>query len=630
MKNIFKYLGLSLAVALMASFTGCEIAEENESADIGLGIKVFFPTKVVAGQPITINGSDLSKVTEIVFPNNVSTTSFELVSNEMIRVTTPGGIADEGGKLLVRAQGEEAEAPQTLTVGHPSISGYSREAGETVTGGEQITIYGKDLEFINSVEFLDEDGNPMVVTHENFYRKGTSTIIIIVPKKVFTGAFVGKVNTINGQTFDMPEYEYEAAVEGGHWETVKNVFWENPGAGAVSWNGTYRFGLDGHDGNNECITTFPQEIWDKIKTETFYMTFADTDPQIRVTTGWWSTTWTGGDIFMGNEKIIDNGDGTFSLEVNLTGDPIVDLIDDQHLLFTGDRYTPLNLYFSEDVWVGGGGHMEIVKTSIWKNEGSGAVSWNGTYRFGLDGHDGNNECITTFPQETWDKIKTGTFYMLFADGDPQIRVTTGWWSRTWTGDDIYMGNERILDNGDGTFSLEVNLTGDPIVDLIDDQHLLFTGDRYTPLELYFQEEVWVEEGGDNGPKEIDIASFTMYEDRSAFLEYPYFPSWGENSGKLRMMRGGDPAIETLGLTTSSKFIVYKEAGTTGQIQWNSPNWVDFNVGCNDWDGSAETIEVAITEDMLAWLNGEMTDGWSDTAIILQGDGLKVTKIVLVP
>ena len=97
------------------------------------------------------------------------------------------------------------------------------------------------------------------------------------------------------------------------------------------------------------------------------------------------------------------------------------------------------------------------------------------------------------------------------------------------------------------------------------------------------------------------------------------------------MRGlGDTPIETLGLTTSSKFVVYKEAGTTGQIQFNNPNWVDLQAGCNDWDGSAETIEVPITEDMLKCISGEISDGWSDTAIILQGDGMKVTKIVIVP
>ena len=69
--------------------------------------------------------------------------------------------------------------------------------------------------------------------------------------------------------------------------------------------------------------------------------------------------------------------------------------------------------------------------------------------------------------------------------NPQIRVTSGWWSTTWTGADIQPGNELLVDNGDGTWTLEVNLSGDPLLDVLDQQHLLFTGSGYTPLKLYY-------------------------------------------------------------------------------------------------------------------------------------------------
>ena len=47
--------------------------------------------------------------------------------------------------------------------------------------------------------------------------------------------------------------------------------------------------------------------------------------------------------------------------------------------------------------------------------------------------------------------------------------------------------ERIIDNGDGTFYIEVNFGDDPIVGSLDDQHLLFTGSGYTPMKLYYYE-----------------------------------------------------------------------------------------------------------------------------------------------
>ena len=643
MKHIFKYLGALLAVVLIgATFTACS-EDDAESANVGLGIKTFFPTKVVTNQPITINGSGFDAITEIEFPGGAKVTNFEIVGNDMVRVNAPAGIAADGGKIVVRTANGEAESRQSLTLGHTNVTGFSKQPGEEAAGGELITVYGTDLEFINSVELLDPDSVFQLIDHKDFYRKGTSNLIFRVPKKdIYDGTFVGYLHTYDGQKIALPELTYKPAADEGHWETVRTSIWKNTGSDEVNWNGTYRFALEGHDGNNECIAEIPQEVWEKMKTETFFISFKPTADwyQIRITNGWWDTQWLGKDNdFSPNnmaDQFIDNGDGTYSIQINFGDDPLVGTLDEKHLLFTGSGYIPLEIYFEEEVWVGGGGHMELIKTSFWKNGGSDEVNWNGTYRFALEGHDGNNECIAEIPQDIWDKIKTGPFFISFKPTADwyQIRITNGWWDTQWLGkDNDFSPNnmaDQIIDNGDGTYSILINFGDDPLVGTLDEKHLLFTGSGYIPLELYFEEEVWVG-GGDGGSSDIDIAAFTLYEDRSANLEWPYFPSWSDNSGKLRIMRGlGDTPIETLGLTTSSKFVVYKEAGTTGQIQFNNPNWVDLQAGCNDWDGSAETIEVPITEEMLKCISGEISDGWSDTAIILQGDGMKVTKIVIVP
>ena len=506
MKKIFSYFGLVLSIALMGAFTACNPRELDDLTEAGLGIKVFFPTKVVAGQPMTINGSGLSEVREIVFPDGVSVTSFEHVGNDMIRVIAPSGIAASGGKLIVVSADDQAESKQDLTLGSTVISGFSKQDGEEINGAEQLTIFGKDLEFISRIELLDTDGNPLILEDEDFYRKGTSTVIFTVPKTtIFDGTFVGKVYTFDGKVFSLPELTYKPVEEdqGGHWETVETIIWENPGAGAVSWNGTYRFALEGHDGNNECIAEIPQDIWDKLMTETFYLDLEATDPQVRVTNGWWDAQWLG-DFQPGNERLTDNGDGTWTLELNFADAPdYVATLIEKHILFTGDRYTPIEIYTKEETWVdGGGGHSEIVKTDIWKGDGSaGAVAWNGTYRFALEGHDGNNECIAEIPQDVWDKMMTTTFYIDVEASDPQIRVTNGWWDTQWLSD-FQPGNERLTDNGDGTWTLEVNLAdaSDFVATLVE-KHILFTGDRYTPLEIYFKEEIWVDGGGDSGAKE---------------------------------------------------------------------------------------------------------------------------------
>ncbi len=634
MKHIFKYLGALLAVVLIgATFTACS-EDDAESANVGLGIKTFFPTKVVTNQPITINGSGFDAITEIEFPGGAKVTNFEIVGNDMVRVNAPAGIAADGGKIVVRTANGEAESRQSLTLGHTNVTGFSKQPGEEAAGGELITVYGTDLEFINSVELLDPDSVFQLIDHKDFYRKGTSNLIFRVPKKdIYDGTFVGYLHTYDGQKIALPELTYKPAADEGHWETVRTSIWKNDGSVAeANWNGIYRFGLEGNDGGNECVATFPQDVWDKLKSETFYVTVKGTNPQIRVTNGWWDSdaTWTGADIQPGNELLTDNGDGTWTLKVDLAGSTLVGTIDQKHLLFTGSGYTVEEIFFQEETWVDGPG-MQEVEVPVWTNGGTVAeANWNGIYRFGLEGNDGGNECVATFPQDVWDKLKSETFYVTVKGANPQIRVTNGWWDSdaTWTGADIQPGNELLTDNGDGTWTLKVDLAGSTLVGTIDQKHLLFTGSGYTVEKIYFIE---MQAGGGGTPSDYDISAFTLYEDRSANVTWPYFPSWSDNSGKLRIMRGlGDTPIETLGLTTSSKFVVYKEAGTTGQIQFNNPNWVDLQAGCNDWDGSAETIEVPITEEMLKCISGEISDGWSDTAIILQGDGMTVTKIVIVP
>ena len=151
-------------------------------------------------------------------------------------------------------------------------------------------------------------------------------------------------------TFNPDNQELKCEIAGGAIEPqpAGGVIWEGDGsAGAVSWNGTYRFALEGHDGASECIAEIPQATWDKMMTETFYVDLEAATPQVRITNGWWDVEWVGGDIQPGNELLTDNGDGTFTLKVELANQPdLVATLLDKHLLFTGANYTPIKIYFA--------------------------------------------------------------------------------------------------------------------------------------------------------------------------------------------------------------------------------------------------------------------------------------------
>jgi hypothetical protein len=498
MKNIIKYLGVLLAVAFIGTtFTACSDDDDNGSANVGLGIKVFFPTKVVTNQPMTINGSGFNDVTEIVFPGELKVTNFEIVTDNMIRVNAPSGIPANGGKIIVRTPNGEAESSQSLTVGHTQVTGFSKQPGESAIGGELITVFGSDLEFINSVELLNADSVFQLIDHKDFYRKGTNSLIFRVPlKDIYKGSFVGYLHTYDGQKIPLPELAYEPSADGGHMEIVKTTIWKNDGSlGEINWSSDYRFAPASNSTGEECYTV-PQDVWERMKAEPFKVIIKGANPQIRVTSGWWSTTWTGDDIFSGNDRLVDNGDGTFTLTVDLAGDPLLDVLDAQHLLFTGSGYTVDEIYFEEEIWIDGPGEQEV-KVSVWTNGGSlGEINWSSDYRFAPQSNSTGEECYTV-PQEVWERMKTETFYVTIKGANPQIRVTSGWWSTTWTGDDIFPGNERLENLGDGVYTLTVTLAGDPLLDVLDAQHLLFTGSGYSVEEIYFIDIVSGGGGGSN-------------------------------------------------------------------------------------------------------------------------------------
>ena len=152
-------------------------------------------------------------------------------------------------------------------------------------------------------------------------------------------------------TFDPATATINAYVVGGVLPPDGNdAIWENDGAkGAISWSSDYRFASEEKKTGEE-IYAVPMDVWEKMKTTPFFVDLEGENPQIRVTTGWWDgdATYTGNDITPGNELLTDNGEGKWTLKVDLTAtQALLDLVDDHHLLFTGDRYTPVKIYFAE-------------------------------------------------------------------------------------------------------------------------------------------------------------------------------------------------------------------------------------------------------------------------------------------
>lgn len=123
--------------------------------------------------------------------------------------------------------------------------------------------------------------------------------------------------------------------------------------------------------------------------------------------------------------------------------------------------------------------------------------------------------------------------------------------------------------------------------------------------------------------EKDIATITTNMDNSA-IKYPYNFTW-DDTGRFRIMKAD---LIKLGVKVGSKMLFYKEAGATGQVQINNANWGAIDT-VSDGKGDQNCVVKVFDAAMMEAINS-IADGWSDTALILQGDLKGVTKIAILP
>ena len=607
MKKIFTYFGLALSIALMGAVTACNPKEIEGDVEAGLAIKAFFPTKVVTGQPMTVNGPGMSEVREVVFPEGITVTNFEHVGNDMLRVVAPAGISSAGGKLVVRTADDQAESGQDLTLGHTVISGFSKQSGEDIGGGEQLTVFGTDLEFISSVDLLDTDGNPLILEDDVFYRKGTSTVIITFPKNgVFEGPFVGYLHTFDGQVFPLPELNYKPAAGDGHWETQEIVVWEGSKTSS-GYSNVEDMGTEDDWANAEIAEGDVIRIY-----------FTTTDPENWVIQlfglhwGAFNHAADGTNKFNNSTNPTAIKDGY--LEIPVTADIVAELTEKAYwgaaMIWQGDpEVTITKMTLAREVWVDGGDSGPVQEV-IWENEtGAGPADWNGIFRFGMDGKDGNNECIATFPADIWNRIKTETFYAELEGASPQVRVTDGWWQAVMT-NDIMPGNDLLMDNGDGTWILTVDLSGaDALLEKLDDQHLLFTGSGFTLKKLFFQEGGVTPGGGGGGGGDVDpTADLVLWEGETVFGGWDATIVIGPE--KFSTVQAGNIIRVSIKDKTDDYNPIYKH------LDWS--DWNEFQTQKKDEDGY---FEAPVPEEAIEELQSE--------GLRFQGVGFTITQVMLI-
>ena len=123
-------------------------------------------------------------------------------------------------------------------------------------------------------------------------------------------------------------------------------------------------------------------------------------------------------------------------------------------------------------------------------------------------------------------------------------------------------------------------------------------------------------------------SLVRQDDQTQNISLPLNITWGDE-GRFRILIDKDPAIKDMNLK-AGKSVMYFYTSGTGQIQINNGNWGAWTT-IADWENADDKkMELVLTQDMIDWLKGTKSDGWSSTGMIIQGDGMTIKKVTILP
>lgn len=169
---------------LIYIFTACDKDDELNTNVLGgaqISAKAYGPNPALRGQKLTFAGAHMDKITSVILPYNIEITDIEIVSDKLIKIVLPQEV-EEGPVRLVGASGFDFTFENDLQISEPiSIKSFSPNP---IKPGQKLTIEGDYFNLIEKVILYDKvetTGDDLLV-HER------TKIELIVPEEAQTGA----------------------------------------------------------------------------------------------------------------------------------------------------------------------------------------------------------------------------------------------------------------------------------------------------------------------------------------------------------------------------------------------------------------------------------------------------------
>lgn len=223
-----------LALSGCLYFTSC--SDDLESgAPQNLSIASFYPTIVMEGTEVEVNGTAMSRVTEVVFPGGITSTDITVIDDRILTVVAPAGVSDTEAPLVVRSEDDEAQSRQTIRQAHPAFTQYSYTDDEGAVTGTEMTIEGRDLLLADALT-LSKDDERLTIPAIEMSRKTTDAIRIKLPMDTPLGEGVSVTLAFkNGTTMELPQIEVIEGTGGGTWVESEVVLYEGEPVDIGNW-----------------------------------------------------------------------------------------------------------------------------------------------------------------------------------------------------------------------------------------------------------------------------------------------------------------------------------------------------------------------------------------------------------
>ena len=154
---------------------------------------------------------------------------------------------------------------------------------------------------------------------------------------------------------------------------------------------------------------------------------------------------------------------------------------------------------------------------------------------------------------------------------------------------------------------------------INDAGIIIQGDKLTFSSVTLEWEISLEQDLKN--------CIVRQEDQSVLMPFPIAMAW-DDTGRFRILIDKEPSIKDMKLVAGKSVINFYVSGT-GQLQINDANWTSFTTLAEWNDASVRVMELQLTQEMVDCLKGVRGDG-SSTGLLIQGDGMTISKITILP